>query len=664
MSDERRNPADPISHHGEHLSESSGIDSSTSHDAQDEQWLDDDDLIIPVTEAEESTSSEVSDGHRKRRHHDGRRRRTSQNRATRRRKRRIRAALLILCAALVCYIAYMCVSALIVKREVSAAVSVANALPQQIQASFADSSAKGEVTASLDAMSDHISAIQDQVGSPGWAIWEWIPYYGHDVQAARDTVRILDDIGDNALPQIRNALSTMDYAQFGISDGVVQLPGLANAAVQLDMADSIIANANTEFQLVENPHISQLNEAVSSAKSRVNELAQAVDVITRFSKVAPSMVDADGSQPQTYLILAENNAELRATGGLPGAWGVLTASGGTLTLSDFVPDTSITIQDQPAITLTSEEQNLYGDIMGRIPHDVNVTPDFPRAAQAAQALWEATYPDRPVNGVIALDPVFLQNLLQVTGGVTLEDGRILDGTNTVQTLLHDVYFESDDANWQNEFFTSAARSAFEQITHTSNTNLMQLIRQAASSVENGHLMVWHESTSIQKELNGTTIAGALGNSEALPEVGVYFNDAGQSKMDWYLDRDVTAALQRTKDDGSKLYDVDIELSNTVQAQDVSSLPAYVSGDGVDGLQPGEIAINLYLYAPKRGRLVDWTFPDGSGFDLLTTHNGLTVGAKRIVLQPGQSISINATVQTATAPVQSDLHIRQTPLLTK
>lgn len=663
MNDDRHNPADPISHHDEQLNKTTDTDSSTSYD--DEQWLDDDGLIIPVTDTEESASSEASSrGRGKHRHSNGRRRRASQDRTTRRRKKRIRVVLLILCVVLVCYLVYMCASALIVKREASAALSVVNALPQQMQASFTDSSAKEKVSASLDALSDHISAIQDQVGSPGWAVWEWIPYYGQDVKAARDTVRILDDIGDNALPQVRNALSAMDYAQFGINDGIIQLPGLANAAVQLDMADSIIANANTEFQLVDNPHSSLLNEAVSSVKSRVNELAQAVDTITRFSKAAPIMIDEDGSQPQTYLILAENNAELRATGGLPGAWGVLTVSGGTLTLSDFVPDTSIAIQDQPAITLTSEEQNLYGDIMGRIPHDVNVTPDFPRAAQAAQALWEATYPDRPVNGVIALDPVFLQNLLQVTGGVTLEDGRTLDGSNTVQTLLHDVYFESDDVNWQNEFFTSAARSAFEQIMRTSNDDPTRLVQQIASSVENGHLMMWHESASIQKELSGTAIAGELGSSEALPEVGVYFNDAGQSKMDWYLNRDVTATLQRTKEDGSKLYDVDIELSNTLQEQDISSLPAYVSGDGVDGLQPGEIAVNLYLYAPIRGRLVNWTFPDSSGFDLLATHNGLTVGAKRIVLQPGQSTSIHVTVQTATAPVQSDLRIRQTSLLTK
>lgn len=43
------------------------------------------------------------------------------------------------------------------------------------------------------------------------------------------------------------------------------------------------------------------------------------------------------------------------------------------------------------------------------------------------------------DGVIAIDPLFLQNMLAVTGGVTMPDGSVLDGTNTAQTLLNIVY---------------------------------------------------------------------------------------------------------------------------------------------------------------------------------------------------------------------------------
>lgn len=619
------------------------------------------DVVTPVVR---SRSDSSEDGGRRRHtgHHGGRSRRPSRRRTVDRKARRIRMLILAVCVAVVCYIAYLGVSALIIKREASAALSSAAEVQVQLQNSLADPSAKEGLKTSLDTFADHVSAIHDQTKSPGWALLEWIPYYGHDVKVARETVRVLDDIGDNALPQLRNALSAMDYADFGISDGVVRLPGLSDASIHLDMADTTMQNADTELQLVGDAHIEQLNDMLSVIKPGVNTATQAVDVLTRFAKVAPTMLDVDGGQTQTYLILAENNAELRATGGLPGSWGTLTVSGGTLTLSDFVPDTSIPIQDESVLQLTDEELNLYGDQMGRIPHDVNITPDFPRAAQAAKALWEKAYPDQPVDGVMAMDPVFLQDLLQVTGGVTLQDGRTLDGTNTVQTLLHDVYLESNDANWQNEFFAQAARTAFERIVHMRNTDLARMVQTVVTSVNNGHLKVWHDADSIQNELSGTAIAGEIENSESHPAVGVYFNDAGQSKMDWYLDRHVTTTLRSTQADGSKLYDVDIELSNTLQAQDVTSLPDYVLGDGVDGLRPGELAVNLYLYAPDHGRLADWVFPDDGEFDLLTTHDGLTVGAKRLVLQPGQSMSIHITVQTSAAAVQTALQVRQTPVV--
>lgn len=39
--------------------------------------------------------------------------------------------------------------------------------------------------------------------------------------------------------------------------------------------------------------------------------------------------------PRTYLVLAQNNAELRATGGIPTAWATLTVDTGKISMSTF-----------------------------------------------------------------------------------------------------------------------------------------------------------------------------------------------------------------------------------------------------------------------------------------------------------------------------------------
>ena len=67
------------------------------------------------------------------------------------------------------------------------------------------------------------------------------------------------------------------------------------------------------------------------------------------------------------------------------------------------------------------------------------------------------------DGVIAIDPLFLQNMLAVTGGVTMPDGSALDGTNTAQTLLNIVYAKMTSEK-KDRHFADAAQAAFNHVT--------------------------------------------------------------------------------------------------------------------------------------------------------------------------------------------------------
>ncbi len=65
-------------------------------------------------------------------------------------------------------------------------------------------------------------------------------------------------------------------------------------------------------------HIPQITEAVQQGRSKFKELARLTDAASRLADVLPKMFDLDSSEgsssgPRTYLVLAQNNAELRAT---------------------------------------------------------------------------------------------------------------------------------------------------------------------------------------------------------------------------------------------------------------------------------------------------------------------------------------------------------------
>lgn len=584
-----------------------------------------------------------------------------EQRRRRLRHRRIVRVVLALMLAFVTYLGYLAVSAFVMVKEAKDAVSSAQQLQSSVDMSQGTVN-KALMMRSLDDLSDHINGVYRQMKSPGWAVLEYVPYYGKDVKAVRDTVAVANDIADNVMPQLRNAVNVIDFNAVSLKNGTVNLSGVQNAATNLEIADVAMNKANTDMQAVEGGHIGKLSEIVEQAKRISNIGEETIDGYSRFADVAPSILNLDSSsQARNYLILAQNNAELRATGGMPGSWGVLTVRQGHIQLQGFVPDTTIAAQDQSVVSLTDEERGLFSDMMGRIAQDVNLTPDFPRAGEAAKALWERTHDGQQIDGVIGVDVVALQDMLKNVGAVTMSDGTVLDGSNITQVLLHDVYARSDDSNWQNEFFSQTVRAVFDRVIGSG--NLVRLVMGVGSSAQGRHISFWSSHSAEQNRIDDTAISGGLNDTPAKPAVGVYLNDLGQSKMDWYLKRSVSTKLDHENEDGSKVYQVKVTLTSTMSADEVASTPQYVLGDLANGMQAGQIGVNVFNYAPASGRLMSWNLPDGKkNFDLLTTHDGHTVGALQVALSPGQRYSYTFKVQTIANGNQSMLTINQTPLL--
>lgn len=591
----------------------------------------------------------------------GERRRMSAERVAslkrRRRRRRIMLAIVAVLAALAACGAFLAYSALVAKREISAAVSAVSGMSSTLLSG--DSAA---ATSALDELSEHIGKAYEQTSNPLWTLAELVPYYGADVSAARDAVCIMEHVANDALPQLAVAVGKLDVSGFGVHDGTISLPGLRESSDHLKTANEVITEANVDLQQLGGTHIGVLTDALSSAQTQFADLAGLVDAVSRFARIAPDMLDLDGGSAKTYLVIGENNAELRASGGLPGSWGTLTVDHGVVTVSDFVAETAIPQQQTPVTELSADELTLFGDKLGTIAHDVNITPDFSRTGAIAQAFWAEEYGQR-VDGVLAVDPVLLQSLLRVTGSVTLDDGTVLDGSNTARMLLHDEYYRTDDYAEQDAFFADAAGKALRHAMNVGDIDVTQLAQVFADAASQGHLKLWLADESAQRLVENTAIGGTLGTASGKPSVGVYLNNASQSKLDWYLDRSVDTEYVGTLDGGERDYDVRITLTNTLEQADVAATPSYVLGDGIDGLEAGQNATIVYIVAPAGGRLVSWTLGDNEEFDNIATLDGLTVGVKRVVLNPGESIDMTVRVRTSSLAAQNPgagLEVRQTP----
>ena len=575
-----------------------------------------------------------------------------------RRRRKILIGVLVIIAVFAVFAGAFVWSALQAKNELQQAVSSAQGLQQTIVDS--DKSKREE---QVNTFSDHVSKAYKQTSSPLWQLASVVPYVGDDISAVRTMVAAMENISSQALPQLLQAADNIDLNNVHVENGTIEISGLEASQRPLQIADDTIDKATREVKTVKavkTPHIAQVADALTTAETYCEKLDSMVHSLNSIVQVLPSMLGTEShanDAPRNYLILAQTNAEARPSGGLTGSLGLATVQGGHVSLQPFVSDSEIQNADEPVVDLTAEERLLFTDKLGKDIRDVNFTPDFPRTGEIVSAMWNRQY-GVAVDGVIAIDPLFLQNMLAVTSGVAMPDGSTLDGANTAQTLLHDVYARMTPQE-TDEYFAVAAQAAFDHIMQNAG-NFKSYVKALSTSVEQGHVMVWSAHEDEQNLIADSAISGKLITEGAKPQVGVYISDETESKMDWYLHREVITEFQKVARNGANQYTVHIKLQNTMTAEEAASEAEYVTGGG-NIVPKGQIKTALFIYAPANGRLVDWEFQNADDYKGVTLHNGLTVGVGDVTLQPGESYEI--TVHVKSAPdADEPLTLRQTPLI--
>ena len=346
--------------------------------------------------------------------------------------------------------------------------------------------------------------------------------------------------------------------------------------------------------------------------------------------------------PSRYLVLAANNAEMRAGSGMFLQAGELTANGGQLELSDMHP-TARMVLDTPGTTLDPDVAALW-DWMdpAREWRSLNATPRFDESARMAADMWAASG-NPPVDGVVALDLVGLQRLLELVGSVDVvdTDGRPMTVTadNVLSEMLLKQYLGSDTVDERRDQLSVVAQAVFRALNERG-YEPGQLLAALQSAGRGRHLMMWSDDPVQQAGWEALDASGALPRDALLLSV----LNRGGNKLDQFLR--VTADMTWTEGTGSRRVSVAITATNTTPA----GLPRFVAGPfpGLD-TEAGEYRGVVALTIPKTA-----TAPAAEGAELfLSGEDGPTrLIAVRIALKRGESSSVTLSfdIPTRTDPV--------------
>ncbi|ELT45970.1 hypothetical protein G205_01948 [Arthrobacter nitrophenolicus] len=401
-------------------------------------------------------------------------------------------------------------------------------------------------------------------------------------------------------------------------------------------------------QIDESNLLPQVAEPLRQARDDLRDVTGALDAASNAAAIAPDMLGI--ASPRNYLLMIQNNAESRASGGIPGALAVLTVDNGKLSLGAQISASEFGVIS-PTLPVDLEQRSIFSTRMGKFIQDVNLTPDFPTAGSMAQAMWEKKTGQR-VDGVLSIDPVALSFILNATGPVQISNPELLalsggglpselNSSNVVPTLLSDVYAKIKVPQLQDAYFAAVAQELFSAVS-SGKSEPEKLLSSITRGVAENRILLWSNNEDEQAIVSRYPISGSIAGPSVSPaQFGVYFNDGTGAKMDYYVERTVQLVKECPRD-GYEQTTVRITSTNTAPANAGQTLPAYVTGDGVFGVTPGAVQTNIVTYGPMQA-LVEAAKLNGerTGF-APHVHSGRPVAVLAVQLAPGETKTVEVT----------------------
>ncbi|WP_426763937.1 DUF4012 domain-containing protein [Pseudarthrobacter sp. 1G09] len=516
---------------------------------------------------------------------------------------------------------------------------------------------KGEIVANDTANANgvatqirrHTAAAKTAVNDPVWVLASSIPGLGPNLSAVSEMARSADDVATLGLTPLTQVIDSLDWDTLLPGDSPTNLAPLEAASPAIVSAAQAVRSSAERLEGIDSSRlVPQLADPLEEARSQLRSVTGALDASADASKLLPSMLGSQG--PKNYLLMVQNNAEARASGGIPGALAVLSFDKGKLTLSAQNSAANVGAMS-PILPIDAEQKNIYSGRLGKYMQDVNLTPDFPTAATLATEMWNRKTGQR-VDGVLSIDPVALSYILKVTGPVTIKSHGLqpltelglpseLNEQNVVQTLLSDVYAKIEKPEQQDIYFAGVAQEIFRALS-SGKGDAKLLVEGISQATAEGRVLVWSGTAGDQTTISKYPLSGSVtGVSISPAQFGVYFNDGTGAKMDYYLKRTVQLIKECPKD-GYEQTTVRITSKNTAPSDAATSLAPYVTGGGEYGIPPGTVQTNIVAYGPVQA-LVESANENGQKIAFAPhLHANRPVGVIAQRLAPGESKTVEFT----------------------
>jgi len=376
-------------------------------------------------------------------------------------------------------------------------------------------------------------------------------------------------------------------------------------------ASEHIKKAHSEIQNVPDRLVpATLREKFRFSKDALTALVETLDSLqTDIPAILKLLGD---EEPHTFLVLLQNNAELRPSGGFIGNYMIVETNDGYITKTDVFDIYSADHELVEEIPAPPEIQPANPRWFMR---DSNYSGHFPLSA--AKAAWFLEKEKGPgVDSVIAIDQSFIQELLKLTGPIKIPELSQPLSSENFSTVVSYVVESKLSGREDPKAILRSFMPAFEKalFQYGDPVALVPLLKNAA---ESKHLLAYSKNTQLEDFWRENGLSGEMPSLKPKQDfLNIVHTAIGGNKSDAFIGETIVHDTY-LKSDGRIVNEIMLTRAHLWTDETTRNLKILLAGFGFSSELPpkllailgrGENISMLRIYVPAGSVLEDSSDP--------------------------------------------------------
>jgi hypothetical protein len=294
-------------------------------------------------------------------------------------------------------------------------------------------------------------------------------------------------------------------------------------------------------------NITFIKDTLSQADTYAPDIKKALLIIPRVLAV--------GTPTKRYMIIMQNDKEIRPTGGFMTNYATFRITNGLL-------DSDFTSKDMYSIDLTLEIIDRLGYTFPTAPvpytkllkvehwfaRDMNYSPDFPTSMDEFMIYYNMAgrinpVEIKPVDGVIAIDTYVIQELLDITGPVTV-NGITYSKDNVVLELERVASLALAEQTNRKRVLGDLMQAMLINVFNSDSSIWPKLIDRGIDLSRKKHISINIFDPEAQVLIDSYGIGGRINDSVIGDYLMVVSTNLGGDKTNWFTHKEVTHTLAK------------------------------------------------------------------------------------------------------------------------